>query len=175
MCGLELPHAQVQSRDVGEKKKGQQDDDEAAHDVVMSSLGHAHKIPKRNHTITASDVVPSMHASDATICAQNCRCEITLVCDNLFFEGPDGRQDASYAISTMVGRMAVVNGIYTSTPFNGASNYGFLIKTAIVYNSTGGGNPVSCDQCLMPCHAMPILLTDAWRLVHRPELPPGVH
>ena len=112
----------------------------------MSSLGHAHKIPKRGHSTKAATIRPSQQVNDVTDtqCSQNCRCEITLVCDNLFFQGPDGRQDASYAISTMVGRIAVVNAIYTSTPFNGATNYGFLIKNAIVYNSTGGGNPVIC-------------------------------
>jgi disintegrin and metalloproteinase domain-containing protein 10 len=111
--------------------------------VVSNERGHS-KLHVHNISsdILKPSVSPAIDLTGSTSCSEKCVCTIALLGDLEFFNGPDGNKDITYAMSTMVNRMATVNTIYQTTDFGGQTGFSFLITSVTVFNSTGNGNSV---------------------------------
>jgi len=70
-----------------------------------------------------------------------CSCSVALLGDHFFFAGPHAQQNTRYGIQHMVNVLVEADKIYRDTDFGGIDNIGFVVHSAIIYTSSGGGNP----------------------------------
>lgn len=75
-----------------------------------------------------------------------CSCSVGLIGDHFFYLGPHSQQNGRYGIQHMVNVLVEADAIYRESVFDGLTGLGFVVHSAVIYATTGGGNPTPASN-----------------------------